>query len=236
MSVGRKSRFRKHHPLRFLPNAVRETSSVPVRRVRKNVLVDERHALLPSPASKSHFRQGHHPCSRGRQHLRHCSYRRYCLEHRRPLARESRRRLPPFQPRPAHRIFHRGTPGRRDSHLRRGQETDDMDFRCDRSLVSRLRSGAPTEGADKEASHLFIKGPLPPSKLGHRIERGTLDLQSDMERLPERSASRSLPMTTMTTTCSSAGSTLATPHFGPEDVWGPPHDTASRKQSCYAST
>ena len=40
------------------------------------------------------------------------------------------------------------------------------------SKVSHVRSGAPTEGADKEASHLFFKGPLPPS--GPRIEHGTL--------------------------------------------------------------
>ena len=35
---------------------VRETPSIPVWRVRKDVLLDERHALLPSPTSKSYFR------------------------------------------------------------------------------------------------------------------------------------------------------------------------------------
>ena len=45
MSVVWNSRFQKHHSQRILQNEVRETPSVPVRRVRKDVLFDERHAL-----------------------------------------------------------------------------------------------------------------------------------------------------------------------------------------------
>ena len=56
MSVAGQSQFRKHRSPRILPNQVRETPSIPVRRVRKDVLLDERHALLPSPTSKSYFR------------------------------------------------------------------------------------------------------------------------------------------------------------------------------------
>jgi len=37
----------------FYWDEIRETPSIPVRRVRNDVLVDERHALLPSPAPKS---------------------------------------------------------------------------------------------------------------------------------------------------------------------------------------
>ena len=59
MSVAGQSQFRKHRSPRILPNQVRETPSLPVRRVRKDVLLDERHALLPSPTSKSYFRWGH---------------------------------------------------------------------------------------------------------------------------------------------------------------------------------
>ena len=46
MSAAWKSRFRKDHPPRFLQNEVRETPSISVCRVRKDVLFDERHALL----------------------------------------------------------------------------------------------------------------------------------------------------------------------------------------------
>ena len=56
MSVVWNSRFQKHYSQRILQNEVRETPSIPVRRVRKDVLLDERHALLPSPTSKSYFR------------------------------------------------------------------------------------------------------------------------------------------------------------------------------------
>ena len=56
MSVVWKSRFQKHYSQRILQNEVRETPSIPVRRVRKDVLFDERHTLLPSPTSKSYFR------------------------------------------------------------------------------------------------------------------------------------------------------------------------------------
>ena len=43
MSVAGQSQFRKHRSPRILPNQVRETPSIPVRR---DVLFDERHALL----------------------------------------------------------------------------------------------------------------------------------------------------------------------------------------------
>ena len=69
MSVAGQSQFRKHRSPRILPNQVRETPSIPVRRVRKDVLLDERHALLPSPTSKSYFRWGHRSQSRGCQHF-----------------------------------------------------------------------------------------------------------------------------------------------------------------------
>ena len=49
MSVVWNSRFQKHYSQRILQNEVRETPSIPVRRVRKDVLFDDRHALLPRP-------------------------------------------------------------------------------------------------------------------------------------------------------------------------------------------
>ena len=69
MCVAGQSQFRKHRSPRILPNQVWETPSIPVRRVRKDVLFDERHALLPSPTSKSYFRRGHRSQSRGCQHF-----------------------------------------------------------------------------------------------------------------------------------------------------------------------
>ena len=42
MSVVWNSRFQKHYSQRILQNEVRETPSIPVRRVRKDVLFDER--------------------------------------------------------------------------------------------------------------------------------------------------------------------------------------------------
>ena len=80
MSVAGQSQFRKHRSPRILQNEVRETPSIPVRRVRKDVLLDERHALLPSPTSKSYFRWGHCSQSRGCQHFRDFPDRRDCLE------------------------------------------------------------------------------------------------------------------------------------------------------------
>lgn len=65
MYVPRKSRFREHRPPRFLHNEIRETASIPVRQVRQDVLFDQGHALLPSPASKSYFRHGRRSQSRG---------------------------------------------------------------------------------------------------------------------------------------------------------------------------
>ena len=74
-------------------------------------------------------------------------------------------------------------------------------------------------GADKEASHLFLRvRGLPPS--GHRIERGTIDLQSDINCLPERSLLGAFGKQHDDydhDVFNSAGSTLATPHFGPEN-------------------
>ena len=58
MSVVWNSRFQKHYSQRILQNEVRETPSIPVRRVRKDVLFDERHALLPSPTSKRDVSRG----------------------------------------------------------------------------------------------------------------------------------------------------------------------------------
>ena len=52
--------------------------------MRKDVLFDERHALLPSPTSKSYFRWGYRSQSRGCQHFHDFSDRRDCLEHRSP--------------------------------------------------------------------------------------------------------------------------------------------------------
>ena len=49
--LARKRRVEPHHPLRILQNHGRETASLPLRRVRTDVLDDERHPLLPSPAS-----------------------------------------------------------------------------------------------------------------------------------------------------------------------------------------
>ena len=138
MYVPRKSRFREHRPPRFLHNEIRETASIPVRQVRKDVLFDQGHALLPSPASKSYFRHGRRSQSRGCQYFRGCSGRGDCLEHRRALAREGGGRLPPFQQRTNQWIRRRGAPSRRDSLLRRQQGPINVDLRGDRSWVSSL--------------------------------------------------------------------------------------------------
>ena len=73
MYVPRKSRFREHRPPRLLQNEIREEASIPVRQVRKDVLFDQRHAVLPSPASKGDFRHGRRSQSRRCQHFRDCS-------------------------------------------------------------------------------------------------------------------------------------------------------------------
>ena len=127
MYVPRKSRFREHRPPRFLHNEIRETASIPVRQVRKDVVFDQGHALLPSPASKSYFRHGRRSQSRGCQYFRGCSGRGDCLEHRRALAREGGGRLPPFQQRTNQWIRRRGAPSRRDSLLRRQQGPNESD-------------------------------------------------------------------------------------------------------------
>ena len=96
----------------------------------------------------------------------------------------------------------------------------------------------PDGGSGQGSFASFLKGPLPPS--GHRIERGTIDLQSDINCLPERSLLGAFGKqhddfdvfkgSTLATphgpengvdydhdVFNSAGSTLATPHFGPEN-------------------
>ena len=60
----------------------------------------------------------------------------------------------------------------------------------------------PDGGSGQGSFASFLKGPLPPS--GHRIERGTIDLQSDINCLPERSLLGAFGKQhdDMTTTCS----------------------------------
>ena len=58
--VARQRRVPTHHPLRILPNHGRKTASLPMSRMRPDVLVDERHALLPSPAPANDVRHGRH--------------------------------------------------------------------------------------------------------------------------------------------------------------------------------
>ena len=65
MSGPWKRGYREHRRPRFLPNEIRETPSIPVRHVRTDVLLDQGHAVLPSPASRSPFRRGGGPQSRG---------------------------------------------------------------------------------------------------------------------------------------------------------------------------
>ena len=138
MSVVWKSRFQKHYSQRILQNEVRETPSIPVRRVRKDVLFDERHALLPSPTSKSYFRWGHRSQSRGCQHFRDFPDQRDCLEHRRPLAREGSPSVSSIQPQKDRRLRCRRASSRRDSHVRGQQEDAELGLRYDRGLVSAL--------------------------------------------------------------------------------------------------
>ena len=76
----------------------------------------------------------------------------------------------------------------------------------------------PDGGSGQGSFASFLKGPLPPS--GHRIERGTIDLQSDINCLPERSLLGAFGKQHDDydhDVFNSAGSTLATPHFGPEN-------------------
>ena len=77
----------------------------------------------------------------------------------------------------------------------------------------------PDGGSGQGSFASFLKGPLPPS--GHRIERGTIDLQSDINCLPERSLLGAFGKQHDDydhDVFNSAGSTLATPHFGPENA------------------
>ncbi len=138
MSVAGQSQFRKHRSPRILPNQVRETPSIPVRRVRKDVLLDERHALLPSPTSKSYFRCGHRSQSRGCQHFRDFPDQRDCLEHRRPLAREGSPSVSSIQPQKDRWLRCRRASSRRDSHVRGQQEGTESGLRYNRGLVSAL--------------------------------------------------------------------------------------------------
>ena len=55
MSGPGKRRCRERRRPRFLPNAIWETPSLPVRWVRTDVLIDERHPLLPSPHRRATF-------------------------------------------------------------------------------------------------------------------------------------------------------------------------------------
>ena len=138
MCVAGQSQFRKHRSPRILPNQVRETPSIPVRRVRKDVLLDERHALLPSPTSKSYFRRGHRSQSRGCQHFLDFPDQRDCLEHRRPLAREGSPSVSSIQPHKDRWLRCRRASSRRDSHVRGQQEDAELGLRYDRGLVSAL--------------------------------------------------------------------------------------------------
>ncbi len=138
MSVVWNSRFQNHYSQRILQNEVRETPSIPVRRVRKDVLLDERHALLPSPTSKSYFRWGHRSQSRGCQHFLDFPDRRTCLEHRRPLAREGSPSVSSIQPHKDRWLRCRRASSRRDSHVRGQQEDAELGLRYDRGLVSAL--------------------------------------------------------------------------------------------------
>ena len=70
----------------------------------------------------------------------------------------------------------------------------------------------PDGGSGQGSFASFLKGPLPPS--GHRIERGTIDLQSDINCLPERSLLGAFGKQHDDydhDVFNSAGSTLATP-------------------------
>ena len=76
----------------------------------------------------------------------------------------------------------------------------------------------PDGGSGQGSFASFLKGPLPPS--GHRIERGTIDLQSDINCLPERSLLGAFGKQHDDydhDVFNSAGSTLAIPHFDPEN-------------------
>ena len=86
---------RRNHPPETRKSR-RETASLPVHRVRTDVLDDERHALLPPPASPSDVRQCRHAARRGGQSVGDCPDRTAGLEHRRPLARAGCRRVSPL--------------------------------------------------------------------------------------------------------------------------------------------
>ena len=99
----------------------------------------------------------------------------------------------------------------------------------------------PDGGSGQGSFASFLKGPLPPS--GHRIERGTIDLQSDINCLPERSLLGAFGKQHHDydhDVFNSAGSTLATPHFGPENgvhLRGPSafarmHSASSHRSAC----
>ncbi len=138
MSVVWNSRFQKHYSQRILQNEVRETPSIPVRRVRKDVLFDERHALLPSPTSKSYFRCSHRSQSRGCQHFLDFPDQRDCLEHRRPLAREGSPSVSSIQSQKDRWLRCQRASSRRDSHVREQQEDTELGLRYNRGLVSAL--------------------------------------------------------------------------------------------------
>ena len=58
--VARKRRVQTHHPLRILQNHSRKTTSLPMRRMRTDVLVNKGHPLLPLPAPENDVRHGRH--------------------------------------------------------------------------------------------------------------------------------------------------------------------------------
>ena len=111
---------------------------------------DERHALLPPPASPSDVRQCRHAARRGGQSVGDCPDRTAGREHRRPLARAGCRRVSPLSPRQDHRLRRHRAAGRRDpvvhSGGRRGRRGCSRRVRSGRVSGRRLSSGDAAPG------------------------------------------------------------------------------------------
>ena len=82
---GRRQQCR---PARFLQDPIRETPTIPLPSLRKDVFFDKGYTVLPSPASSEHLRRGRGTQRRGGKQVRDCSCERTRMEHRCALAGE----------------------------------------------------------------------------------------------------------------------------------------------------
>ena len=88
---------RQRRPIRLLQNEVWEASALPLHDMPKDVLLDEGHAVLPSPASSLDLRRSRGVERRGGEQVLDCPGEGNRVVHGRSLARESGGVLPAIQ-------------------------------------------------------------------------------------------------------------------------------------------